>query len=197
MALPSRPRIPRPYHHGDLKAAAFSEARRRLARDGFEAISLRAIAEKLGVAPNALYRHFRNKEALLALLAEEGFQEMGNRFRTIKANRALQRFRRMATEYVRFGQEHPETLRLMFSRVMTRLPKAEGLGEKATSTFTELLKSAAAVVGRSLESRKSLEFAIAAWSLVHGYATLAMDGVLDFIDDDRRPGIDRIVQFVE
>jgi hypothetical protein len=43
----------------------------------------------------------------------------------------------------------------------------------------------------------AIKFAIAAWSLVHGYATLAMDGALEFIDKDRRPGIDRTVRFVE
>src|SRR5688500_20294354 len=62
------------YHHGDLRRALVDEAVRTIQLDGIEQLTLRAAGEKLGVSRTALYRHFSDKQALLAAVGREGFR---------------------------------------------------------------------------------------------------------------------------
>src|SRR5215211_7813797 len=62
------------YHHGDLRRALLEEALQTIQAHGVEAVTLRAIGERLGVSRTALYRHFADKQALLAAVAAEGFR---------------------------------------------------------------------------------------------------------------------------
>ncbi|PLS69654.1 MAG: hypothetical protein CV045_00830 [Cyanobacteria bacterium M5B4] len=62
------------YHHGDLKQALISAALEVVAQEGAKNLSLRQVAKRVGVSHNAPYRHFPDRDALLAALAEEGFR---------------------------------------------------------------------------------------------------------------------------
>src|SRR5690606_32088555 len=62
------------YHHGDLRQALLQAAVRTLQKQGYEALTLRAVGEELGVSRSALYRHFADKAALLTAVASEGFR---------------------------------------------------------------------------------------------------------------------------
>src|SRR2546422_330429 len=64
------------YHHGDLPAALLRAAGKTLERRGIAALSLREAARRAGVSHNAPYRHFPDREALLAALAAEGFAHL-------------------------------------------------------------------------------------------------------------------------
>jgi len=185
----------RPYHHGSLPKAALREAHRILARKGAEAVTVRAIARGVGVTPNALYRHFKDKNALLAKLAEEGFRELSEGFRAIHAKDPWKRFREMASAYVQFGTAKPAVLQLMFEQNITKAPKDSGLEEAAKQAFMELLAAAAAAAGVPVESNDSMQLAIASWSLVHGYTTLLAKGAFDFIKPAH--GIETVARFIE
>ncbi|HEX7639017.1 MAG TPA: TetR family transcriptional regulator, partial [Burkholderiaceae bacterium] len=74
MAPSSRAR--RAYHHGDLPNALRAAAARLVAERGVEAVSLREISQAAGVSHAAAYRHYADKAALLAELAEEGFRQL-------------------------------------------------------------------------------------------------------------------------
>src|SRR5260370_17441752 len=71
---PRRRKRPAAYHHGDLRRALLVETARTIREDGVDAVTLRAVAARLGVSRTALYRHFADKSALLAAVAREGFQ---------------------------------------------------------------------------------------------------------------------------
>jgi AcrR family transcriptional regulator len=185
----------RPYHHGSLGKEALREAHRILARKGADAVTIRAIARGVGVAPNALYRHFKDKNALLARLAEAGFRELGERFRSIHTKDPRKRFREMARSYVHFGRAKPAVLRLMFEQNITKAPKDSGLEQAAKQAFLELLEAAAAAAGIPAESDDSMQLAIACWSLVHGYTTLLTRGALDFVEPPH--GIETVARFIE
>ncbi len=73
MAAPKKISAKRGYHHGDLRAALLEAAREVLAKEGVEALTLREVARRAGVTHAAPYRHFADKEALLAAVATEGF----------------------------------------------------------------------------------------------------------------------------
>src|SRR5262245_47090977 len=72
----TRPRRKRPsqYHHGDLRRALVEEALRTIQSAGVSGLTLRSVGETLGVSRTALYRHFKDKSALLAEVAREGFR---------------------------------------------------------------------------------------------------------------------------
>ena len=62
------------YHHGDLRRALIEQALRTIDAAGAEGLTLRGVGAALGVSRTALYRHFADKEALLAAVAREGFR---------------------------------------------------------------------------------------------------------------------------
>ena len=188
-------RRPHPYHHGSLRKAALREAHRILSTKGVDAVTVRAIARRVGVTPNALYRHFQDKNALLAKLAEEGFRELCQGFRAIRAKDPRKRFREMARSYVRFGTAKPAVLELMFGLEIAKTSKDSGLKQAAKEAFMELLQAAAAAAGVPPDSKDSMQLAIACWSLVHGYTTLLTRGALDFVQPGH--GIETVIRFVE
>jgi len=149
------------YHHGDLPAALLRAAGQTLEKKGIGALSLREAARRAGVSHNAPYRHFPDREALLAALAAEGFAMLGERLRAYTG-------REMGEAYVRFALEQPQRFRLMFGGVlpMAKYPElrsaADGAYQALVSAFKDLPRPQLA--------------AAAAWSLVHGLSHLLLDG---------------------
>ena len=149
------------YHHGDLPAALLRAAGRTLEKRGIAALSLRDTARRAGVSHNAPYRHFADREALLAALAAEGFAVLGERLRGKPA-------REMGEAYVRFAQEQPQRFRLMFGGALPRAkyPELRTAAESAHQALVEGFR----------ELPRPELAAAAAWSLVHGLAHLLLDG---------------------
>src|SRR5690242_11486913 len=102
---PRKPGKPKAYHHGDLKPALIAAALRALQKDG--AISLRHLAKELGVSHAAAYAHFPNKEAVLAAIAEEGFNMLGAELRAATGSNSLEIYRARRRIYVTFAVSHP------------------------------------------------------------------------------------------
>ena len=69
-----RKKPPKAYHHGNLRRALLDEALRTIQTQGVEHLTLRTVSERLGVSRSALYRHFADKQALLATVGKEGFR---------------------------------------------------------------------------------------------------------------------------
>src|SRR3954462_15476305 len=123
------------YHHGDLPAALLRAAGRTLEKRGIGALSLRETARRAGVSHNAPYRHFSDREALLAALAAEGFAMLGERLRGKAA-------REMGEAYVRFALEKPQRFRLMFGGVLSlaKSPELRSAAESAHQALVEGFK---------------------------------------------------------
>src|SRR6516162_7210307 len=102
----------RPYRHGNLPAALVAAARQILDESGMEAVGLRETARRVGVSATAAYRHFTNKEDLLASVAAEGFQELGEAM--AGAARGATPLIRAGLAYVEFAQQKRGLFRLMF-----------------------------------------------------------------------------------
>src|SRR4249920_1139210 len=90
----------RDYHHGDLPAALLRAAGKILEKEGVEALTVRALTRRAGVSHAAPYRHFPDREALLAALAAEGYAMLGKAQREASAAHGL---RGMGEAYVRFA----------------------------------------------------------------------------------------------
>src|SRR5690348_12065062 len=92
-----------------------SESRELLREQGLLGFSMRGVAERVGVTATALYRHFEDKDALLATLLDEGFSTFSTYLmRALSGKTPLERLRRSGVAYLDFALEHPRDYALMF-----------------------------------------------------------------------------------
>ena len=141
---------------------------------GVGAVSLRETARRVGVSAPAIYRHFANKDSLLAAVAAEGFRDLG------AALAAASRSERdplsaMGMAYVRFALSRRGVFRLMFGPELAKRANFPELKSAADQAF-QWLKGGVQARGRAAQD--SHLAAIAPWALVHGLAQLFLDGVL-------------------
>jgi AcrR family transcriptional regulator len=171
-----------PYHHGDLRQALVSAALRALTQQGAAELSLRAIGRDLGVSPRAPYRHFENKEALLAAVAIEGFARFGavvTRHLGSAGPDPLARLRAVAEAYVVFAVEQPAAFRVMYAPYATVNESAPDLlrarQESHRSSMAIIADGQAAGL---LRAGDPMEIALVLWSSMHGLAVLLTEGQL-------------------
>ena len=97
------------YHHGHLRPALIDAARALLDAGGLEAVGLRETARRVGVSATATYRHFLDKDSLLAAVAAEGFREFAKALSDSVQGGAP--FSAMGKAYVEFALAHPGLFR--------------------------------------------------------------------------------------
>lgn len=169
------------YHHGNLREALLAEGLALLEETGETGFSLRELARRVGVTPNATYRHFASKEALLIALATEGFRQFGQSQSNVRQHSdgsVADRFLASGLGYVRFACQHPALFRLMFGRTAAGHRSGE-LEEASRLAFDGLLHGVAAVVGQPPDSEATRLAAYNAWALVHGFSHLILGGQFD------------------
>ena len=164
------------YHHGDLRDALVQAALRDVELGGPEAISLKALAKKLGVSQPAPYRHFADREALLAAVTAEAFRQFSAVLReSMRKPSKRSKLSRIARATLDFGLRRNGIYRLMFaSRTMAAAPKASELQNAAMETFDLVLEALGAPAAGFLRERHALTI----WTGVHGVVMLAEQGLL-------------------
>ncbi|WP_433331416.1 TetR/AcrR family transcriptional regulator [Spirillospora sp. CA-294931] len=144
------------YHHGDLRRALLTAAREMLRDQGASGLSLRALASRAGVSSAAPYRHFPDKDALLAALMTEGFEELAGHFATT-ATDPMRRLRHLGHAYLAFATAEPELSRLMFDpggpdrAAHPALARAEAATHAAFTGAIEEAMAAGMITGPSPE----------------------------------------------
>ncbi|MCA3363496.1 MAG: TetR/AcrR family transcriptional regulator [Roseomonas sp.] len=190
----------KPYHHGNLRAALLEAARARLAEGAEATLSLRDLAARVGVSVNATYRHFDSKEALLMELAAEGFDAlraaMQEAVAKLGAAEAIERLRATGEAYVHFAQDDPALFQLMFGRE-GRFAEHERFRDAAEAAFAVVVECVAAVQQVAPDLPRVTKAAVAAWSLVHGFAILSLGGYLAALPEARRPTARDVVRMLE
>ena len=180
---PSRPKkkpVER-YHHGDLRRALLDEALRTIQAHGANHLTLRAVGERLGVSRSALYRHFADKQALLAAAACEGFRMLRQAVADAWEHNGHGRtgFEAMAKAYVQFAVAHPSHYRVMFGGFIDSATKDEDLMAEATAAFQVLVNAIVDQQNNGLIRRDDpVLIARFTWALVHGISMLVIDGQL-------------------
>lgn len=166
----------KPYHHGDLRAALVSAGLDLLAERSADDLSLREVARRVGVSATAVYRHFPDKQALLAALAAEGLEELGRSQRSAseEAGGGPDGFCASGAAYVHFAVRNPALFRLIF----TTAPAISLLDtelDKVGMAMRGLREDIAALMPAHLPETARRAAALHAWSLVHGLAMLILD----------------------
>lgn len=171
-----------PYHRANLKQTLLDAAVTLLAEAGPQGFTLREVARRAGVSHNAPYRHFKDKDELVAAVAAEGFDRLtASMLKAMGAgDTPLDRLRLAGRGYVEFALRQPQHLVAMFEAPASSCsrPEYESAGRRA---FQVLLDAVWAVQAEGLlPAGDPNVFAVAAWSAVHGLAKLAIGGRLPF-----------------
>jgi AcrR family transcriptional regulator len=171
----------RPYHHGDLRRAFLDEALRTIQTHGVEHLTLRTVGERLGVSRSALYRHFADKQALLATVGEEGFRMLRQAIADAweRSGRGRIGFEAMGKAYVQFAVANPSHYRVMFGGFIQSAAKDDHFVAEAKAAFQVLVD--ALVEQQNAGDIRRDDPALMArfvWAIVHGTAMLLIDGQL-------------------
>lgn len=176
----------RAYHHGDLRAALVAVAEEILTERGVAGFTLREAARRAGVSPAAPAHHFGDAAGLLTEVAIAGFEALTHYLREGNSRGGKDpaaRLRGQGEAYVRFALDYPARFQLMFRRDL--LAEAdERLQAAGRAAFAELEDVTRAIAGAPAEAPlapPSVAALLGAWSMVHGFAHLALDGQLDHL----------------
>lgn len=164
------------YHHGDARAALLHAASMLLEQEGAHGLSLRAVAAEAGLSRQAPYNHFADKQALLAELVAGGFARLRERMLAVHGYPGgAETLADAAEAYIGFAQEAPALFRLMFSCELVDLSRFPDTQRMADAAYDSLR----VIVAELAPAARVEELALAAWCLVHGYATLCLEMGLD------------------
>jgi len=171
------------YHHGDLHGALLTAAETVLERDGLAGLTLRAVAREAGVSHAAPTHHFGDLTGLLSELAAIGYRKFSAAMMAAGAAGGTGPEKGMANAkaYVAYARAHPGLYALMFRNERLDM-KRPSLHEAASAAFAGFARAIAASRQEQISAEAlSLDQAAAiarAWSLVHGFTTLLLDGRL-------------------
>ena len=168
------------YHHGDLREALIGAALHLLEAEPLGAVTLRRLAQEVGVSHAAPYHHFPDLNALLATVAARGFTMLREAMASGAAAADPEPFPRLqaaGTAYVTFAVARPELFRLMFSGRWKDVGRYPELEAAEGGAFADLQRMMLGAMGRTddVEERTARPAAVAAWATVHGAATLLVD----------------------
>jgi len=159
----------RPYHHGNLAAAAVEAAEAEIACGGIADTSMRRVAERAGVSHTAIGRTFGDKAGLLAAVAAEGYRCLGDALES-----AGPEMLDLGRAYLRFAERRPALFAVMFQPAVYRADDHGVVAARARTTA--LLRGG---VGQPAGAERTAWAAIGAWAFVHGLAALHLGGALD------------------
>lgn len=172
----------RPYHHGDLRRALLTAAVEMIAERGPGQVSLRDLARRAGVSHAAPTHHFKDKTGLFTAIAAEGFQLLGDSLAEAKPSD----LRDMGRRYVAFAIRYPAHFSVMFDQSLIRDDDPEFVAAGARAA--EFLRGAVSELPAGRRGQDADMAVLAAWSLAHGFATLALNGNLEQPLDAHDPG---------
>lgn len=176
------------YHHGNLRAALVAAALKEIAKTGPEGFSLREVARRAGVSAPAVYRHFKDKDALLAAVAVECSERIQAAMAAALENApadTLERFRAVGIAYVRFAVEHPEHFRAMATPNLFELMPEEEQTRMKDNNAQQRVAIASAQAAGEIAAIPIDDLLITASAVTHGIASMIVEGRLGVVDVTR------------
>ncbi|MFI7579411.1 WHG domain-containing protein [Kocuria kalidii] len=182
------PRSEKSYHHGDLRRALVDAGLAATRERGAAALGLRDVTRRVGVSPNAAYRHFADRQALLTAVAREIQDRMAERMRArtpapgdvAPRERARLRLRGVGLGYIAFAVAEPGWFETAFfgpgGQPDGVLPGADGRLPPPFAMLVDALDGMVRAGGLSRARREGAEWVC--WSAVHGFAELVVHGPL-------------------
>jgi AcrR family transcriptional regulator len=184
------------YHHGNLRPALIEAAADLARTKGPDGVVLREVARRTGVSHNAAYRHFADREALLAEVAGLGMDRLGEAMHrrldevttTDPKERTAEQLRAVGRAYVDFALAEPGLFKVAFADVSLPEPPEEPPSEPAQTNpydlLNEVLDDCVAAGSVARERRPGAD--VVCWAAVHGFAVLHLDGPLRQLPAEER-----------
>jgi AcrR family transcriptional regulator len=182
------------YHHPDLREAMIRVAQELLESEGPNSWTVRAAARIAGVSSGAPYRHFADKDTLLAAVAARGFEDLRTEIAArleFAAPDPYERFQALAETYVSFATSRPGRYQIMFGRDILNRELHPELCAAADRAFASLLEEVERAQTAKLLRSDGAASALAAgaWAVVHGLADLLLSGRFNDIADGDTAGL--------
>ena len=175
------------YHHDDLRQKLLDAARDMIRTGGVEAVSLRKLADRVGVSRTAAYHYFKDKNVLLCTLAEESFRQWQEKIDAVfqdDTKSPAARYRGYIRWYMTYAMENTEYYDLMFGRAIWKKNTAtDSLKALSYEIFQKHVVMTRRCQDQGLLPAKenSLRLAQVTWGTLHGLARLLIDGI--YTDD--------------
>jgi AcrR family transcriptional regulator len=179
------------YHHGHLKKALLDAAEALLREEGVQGLTLRACARRAGVSHAAPKHHFADVAELVSEVAARSFDRLTGALKTAReqgVDDPTERIVTVARTYVDFARTYPDHFRLMF-RWDAVSSENEALRLAASRTFAELTTCVTLqrgesevtpeTLGNRIQDQSLQSDVVLAWSQIHGYAQLLLEGQFD------------------
>ncbi|HTL31907.1 MAG TPA: TetR/AcrR family transcriptional regulator [Kofleriaceae bacterium] len=177
------------FHHGQLREAVVVATTAIVERDGHQAVSLRAVAHALGVTEPAIYRHFANKEAILAEVSAGGMRRFMVTIATEISAHAdpFDAIEHTGRAYVRFSVANPGWFRLTFSRIGTeQLQKHHVVQAAMVEAGAAYMGKMYATLGTFVAKDNVPDAYRAFWALAHGLSTFVVERVFQLVQTDEQ-----------
>jgi AcrR family transcriptional regulator len=174
----------------EMRRAILDAARETAAREGWQAVTIRRVAEKIEYSPPTIYEYFESKEALIEELSHEGFRLLLAALRAARDSRTdpVEQTRAMGDAYWAFVWTHPELYQVIsglggvnFCQDDHEHPHGEG--KQVFDLFCEMVQAVLPSAARSSED--VADKVITLWSLFHGFIALLMAGRIPMEERDR------------
>ncbi|MDZ4726251.1 MAG: TetR/AcrR family transcriptional regulator [Leptospira sp.] len=163
------------YHHGDLKATLFKSCHKLLKKFDPSEISLRIVADLAGVSHSAIYRHFKDKDELLEVMAAYGFDRLAR-----AQNKAFEKEKnyeagliQLGLAYIQFATSNPHYYKIMF--LTKRNNPSHNLRRSQLRSYSVLVSSCKLFLKEKMNATEPRVYALMCWSLVHGYSNLCIE----------------------
>ena len=163
----------RGYHHGNLRQALLDAALALIEAGEEQGVSLRTVAARAGVSNAAPYRHFKDREALMAAVATIGFERLRESLRRARESAGEgAELPAMATAYLAFASKNIGLYRVMFTENHLAIRFDDGLARSSTVAFQELQDVVSARLPATCAEGEAKRVATAIWAGLHGTALL-------------------------
>ncbi|WP_316168298.1 MULTISPECIES: TetR/AcrR family transcriptional regulator [unclassified Bradyrhizobium] len=177
--------VQKAYHHGNLAQVLLDASQKLLDEGGIDAVTVRAVAREAGVAHSAPANHFKDRDALLGALAARIFEELVRQVKKALAgapSSSREGLHAVAKVIVGYALQHPNRYRLLWrsDNFASDKSAAEAAGTVLYDLVKSILSADAATAKASIDSQ-----VIAAWSLIHGYVSLRLEGTIVDARDER------------
>lgn len=187
--------LKKPYHHGDLRRALIVAGIELLAEGGAAALDLRKVARKAGVSHAAPYRHFEDKRALLAAIAEEGFVRLTEQLKRVPTTLSPEEvLSGLIHTYVNFALTEPALMREMFSGLTIdrmEYPDLHASSKIGLGLLIEVIERGQAA--GTFVGGDSVKQALVLWAMFHGLAMLLLENQMPMVTAEPG-GVDDMIQ---
>lgn len=180
------------YHHGNLKEEYLAISFDYIKEHDIDTLTLKILSDATNTSRSAIYRHFKNKEALITVMIEKGFETFNATMAPVltdKSKPLIDRFYLATKTYVEWAKQHPNLYRLLFGNAYAHLrDDIIDIKDDASITGFGALREAIEEGQTSgiIEKKESYTQAIIVWSSLHGLSSLIIDNFtgVDEISDE-------------